>query len=251
MLTDNLSSILLLIIIHPDQGYSLLDLDDNGTDDFLLQKYIPNYFGPLYINPLTASNDVLGSGDNSFAFPYALYSDDTISSGVDTWLNTGFDPIGYQVLTSNDYVSCFWGNWCDVTDRYLGLRFNISGSTHYGWVRMSVTFFAYGGIVWHIKDMAYHDTAGFPINAGQQTLSLDTNVLNKIKIVALNKSIGLYNLPEATNYKLFSITGKQVLNGTTFGNSFVVEASSISNGVYIIELTEANSKAVIRKKLVL
>lgn len=228
-----------------DGNEFLIDLDSDGTVDFIIKDFfnVPS----LFIFPQTASNDVLGSGGIGL-FPYALTSGAIISSGVATWNNDGFNyGADYQALNVG---FCSQGNWCSVTDRYLGLRFNISGATHYGWVRMDVIV-GDGWVFFDAKDMAYHDTAGFPINAGQKTLSLDSNVLDKIKIVSLNKSIGLYNLPEAINYKLFSITGKQVLEGTTFGHSFVVEANSVSNGIYIIELTEVNSKAVIRKKLVL
>jgi hypothetical protein len=30
------------------------------------------------------------------------------------------------------------GNWVNVTDRYLGLQFQIAGKTHYGWARLTV-----------------------------------------------------------------------------------------------------------------
>ena len=30
------------------------------------------------------------------------------------------------------------GNWIDVRDRYLGIRFRLNGKTHYGWARMNV-----------------------------------------------------------------------------------------------------------------
>jgi hypothetical protein len=34
--------------------------------------------------------------------------------------------------------STSFGNWRNVTDRYLGLKFRIKGKTHYGWARLSV-----------------------------------------------------------------------------------------------------------------
>ncbi|MEH6534805.1 MAG: T9SS type A sorting domain-containing protein [Psychroserpens sp.] len=219
----------------------LIDIDSNGTDDFQIRH---NGSSNLYLDPLTASNDALGSGGASFAYPFDLTSGTAISSGAGSWFNNGFSG-GFQSL---NYGSCSFGNWCSVSDGYIGLRFNISGSIHYGWVQLDVD---QNGDVWTVKGFAYHDTAGMPLNAGQETLSIGTSVLEDIKIVALNKSIGLYNLPEATNYRLVNMTGKQVLDGTTTGSSFVVEANAMANGIYIIELTDANSKAVIRKKLVL
>ncbi|WP_157811584.1 T9SS type A sorting domain-containing protein [Lacinutrix sp. Bg11-31] len=216
----------------------LIDIDNNGTDDFNINHNGSN----LFITPLTASNDVLGSGGATYAYPFALTNGTAISSGATAWFNNGFAG-GFQSL---NYSSGSIGNWDNTTDGYLGLRFNISGSTHYGWVRLDVDG---TGNVWTVKDLAYSDTANTALNAGQQTLSVETLALDEIKIVALDKSIGLYNLPEATNYRLVNMEGKQVLDGTTTGSSFVVEANATATGLYILELT--NTKSVIRKKIVL
>jgi hypothetical protein len=37
--------------------------------------------------------------------------------------------------TGKGYVT---GHWLDATNRYLGLRFQVNGATHYGWARLSV-----------------------------------------------------------------------------------------------------------------
>ncbi|HLT33897.1 MAG TPA: hypothetical protein VKZ98_08915, partial [Aquaticitalea sp.] len=75
--------------------------------------------------------------------------------------------------------------------------------------------------------------------------------MNNIKIVALNKSISLFNLPENTKYDLISISGKSVLKGNTNGNTYVIEANSIANGIFVLELNNVETNTVIRKKIVL
>jgi hypothetical protein len=35
-------------------------------------------------------------------------------------------------------TSAEWGNWVNVNNRYLGVKFQIKGETHYGWARLSV-----------------------------------------------------------------------------------------------------------------
>ncbi|NRR93276.1 T9SS type A sorting domain-containing protein [Winogradskyella undariae] len=222
-----------------------LDIDNNGTNDFQINSE-SGYFSSvnLFIEPLTASNEVLGSGGSTYAYPFALSNGAAISSGANSWYNNGFTS-GFQSL---NYGSCSFGNWCSITDGYLGLRFNISGNTHYGWARLDIDG---GGSVWTVKDFAYHDTPDTPITAGQQTLSIEDSVLNDIKIVTLNKSIGLYNLTEATNYRLINMTGKQVMDGLTTSDDFVIEANSLATGIYILELTDSNTKATLKKKLVL
>ena len=219
----------------------LIDINNDGTDDFQIRH---NGSSNLYIDPLTASNDVLGSGGATFAYPFNLSSGTAISSGAGTWFNNGFAG-GFQSL---NYGSCSFGNWCSVTDGFLGLRFNISGSIHYGWAQLDVDAL---GDLWTVKGYAYHDTPGIGLNAGQETLSLETTIFEDIKIVSLGKSIGLYNINEATNFRLINMTGKEVLNGTASGNDYVIEANALANGIYIIELEDVNTKAVLRKKLIL
>ena len=34
-------------------------------------------------------------------------------------------------------TSAAWGNWVNVNNRYVGVKFQIKGETHYGWARLS------------------------------------------------------------------------------------------------------------------
>ena len=94
-------------------------------------------------------------------------------------------------------------------------------------------------------------TVDAPIDAGQKVLGVDNNFLSEVKIVALNKTIALYNLPNDLEYKLYNMSGQSVLNGKTTNNTHVIEANILANGIYIIELQDVESKAVMRKKIVL
>ena len=231
-----------------------LDLDNNGTNDF---QIIHDGGDDLDIVPVNnVDNEVLGViGYSSswygyfygFAYPYVLSNNDVISNGATgTWNNFGYNSVGTNSL---NFGSCIDGYWCDVTDGYLGLRFNIGGNVHYGWARLDVDT---AGDVWTLKDYAYNTVAGESILAGQQTLSTDSEILNEsVRVTALNKTIGLYNLPNKMSYQLFSMTGKAVLNGHTENSIHSIEAKSLSDGVYIIEITDNNTNAVIRKKIVL
>lgn len=133
-----------------------LDLNNDGTDDFRIWH---NGSLNLYLSPLSGSNEALGSGGATYAYPFALSSGAMISSGAGAFFDNGYAG-GYQSL---NYGSCSFGNWCNVTDRYIGLRFSIGGNIHYGWVRLDVNF---SGSVWSVKDYAYEDVAGNGIPAG-------------------------------------------------------------------------------------
>ena len=60
----------------------------------------------------------------------------------------------------------FFGAWQNVTNRYLGIKFHISGHTHYGWARLSVTMGKFGPVV-TLTGFAYETIAGQGIIAGQ------------------------------------------------------------------------------------
>ncbi|MEZ4795634.1 MAG: T9SS type A sorting domain-containing protein [Flavobacteriaceae bacterium] len=241
--------------VDPDGGgtNALFELDfnnDGASEYVILNNFASGSYDVLRIFPYTLSasafntNAILGSSASAgaYKYPFALNSGAMISSGLTSWINDS----DFQTMNWN---SCAYANsnWCGETDKFLGLRFDISGNTHYGWARLDVPL---APNTWVIKDFAYNSTPDAPIMAGQ-TLSNNSRNLESVRIVALNKSIGLYNLPEATNYTLYNIAGQKILNGHINNTSFVVEANTVSSGVYIIEITDSNTKATLRKKVVL
>lgn len=223
----------------------LLDLDNNGTNDFRIHANSSSSAN-LYLQPLTASNEALGSGGGSFAYPFALSNGAAVSASASGgWYNNSYSG-GYMSL---NYGAGAYGNFYNVTDKYIGLRFNISGNTHYGWIRLDV---GQSGTSWTVKDFAYMNSPGLGIAAGQQALSTDAFGMNTISIVANKQNITLYNLPNQTNYNLFSLTGKLVLQGTAnSGNTYTIESNSLASGVYIVQLTDTTTNATISKKITL
>ena len=234
-----------------------LNLDGDGTVDYTILNYASaiqvvapasNYI--FYTTSLAPygfqgfnNNEILGLGTGEYKYPLALNSGYPISSGASVWVNDA----DFQTMNWN---SCNYTNsqWCGVTDKYLGLRFDIGGNTHYGWARLDVPLSSGG---WLIKDYAYNSTPNAPINAGQTVLGVDDNVFSKIKVVALNKSIVLYNLPSTARYNVYNMTGQEVLKGTTDQRDYVIETPALASGVYVVELEDTGSNAVIRKKIVL
>lgn len=203
-------------------------------------------------------NSILGISSTTsvssdfWVYPFALDSGEIISGGKTSWQS-------YYVQDLN-YGDCGTGGsqWCGVTDKYLGLRFQFNGNTYYGWARLDV---ALDQSNWVIKDYAYNSglasgriirSEGASIKAGEgRPLGIDDNVFSNVKITALNKTIALFNLPQTTNYRLFSLAGQSILDGKIVGSTHVIEANTLSNGVYILELKDEDSNGIIRKKIVL
>jgi hypothetical protein len=68
------------------------------------------------------------------AFAFALQPGVSIDSNA-RFRRRGNQGVG---MIRTRTVSEFQGQWVNVTDRYLGLRFFIHGKAHYGWARLSV-----------------------------------------------------------------------------------------------------------------
>jgi hypothetical protein len=233
-----------------------IDLDNDGTFEFDIRlKYTVN----LDLNPnslitgASALGDPTGGSEGNYVYPFALnsgYSIGPISSSTsnNAWSNYNRQSMVFNNCTTSGPSYAQFG--CNPgVDKFLGLRFLIDGNTHYGWARLNITDLPNN---WTLVDYAYEDTPDTAIMAGEMPpLGVKENVLSNIKIVALNKNIALYNLPQQTNYRLFSITGQSVLDGKISNNTHVIEANTLATGIYIIELKDIKTNAVIRKKIIL
>ena len=226
----------------------IIDLDNDATNDFrIFYNSSQNVLGFEVYGSL---NGAIGSISNSFQYPFALNSGAIISgsTSVGAWIKGSF-----QIMNWNSCTAFPNNQWCDGTDKYLGLKFTIDlgpgpDPVHYGWAKVNVPTDPSG---WIIKDFAYNTTPYAPIEAGQTTLGIDDNIFSSIKVVALNKSIGLYNLQDVSRYSVINMTGQEVLKGETQNKDYVIEAPTLASGVYIVELNDTNSDAVMRKKVVL
>lgn len=149
--------------INPDYNGGVgntynLDLNNDGTADF--EIYHDGFYN-LFLAPLAANNEALGTGSSNYQYPYALNTGASISASASgNWNNNGFST-GYQSLNYGSYGT--FGHWVNVADKYLGLRFQVGGNTYYGWARLTVNS---DGSSWIVKDYAYEDTPGVGITAG-------------------------------------------------------------------------------------
>lgn len=246
--------------INPDEGGAgvsyALDMDNDGTPEaiFIQNNYYYGLLDLLYgVQNTSAGVRLIGglgavsgsSSSASYGYPAVLNSGSVISAA-----NTNWNSVYLQLLNANDCAGFYGfltgGQWCNVTDKYMGIKFMIGANTHYGWIRFDVT----GSSTWTIKDYAYNSTPDAPINAGQ-TLAVGEVLSNTVKIVGLNKTIALYNLPEAVSYRVINMTGQSVLEGSTGDNSYVIQNESLKTGVYVVELTNSSTGDVFRKKVTL
>jgi hypothetical protein len=76
------------------------------------------------------------------------------------------------------YKSRSRGNWRNVTDRYMGIKFSINGQTHYGWARLTVKI--EHGISATLTGYAYETVADKPILIGNGRLRSEETSVNTV-----------------------------------------------------------------------
>lgn len=131
----------------------LLDLNNDGVNDFLLSNWQYGHASHLSIAQQAPANEIF---DNAVALP----------AGVPIGPRGPF--LNNALLAQQSSVSGSSGNlgpWKDARNRFLGLKFSINGETHYGWARMTVT--AKGDIVATLTGYAYETIPNRPIIAGK------------------------------------------------------------------------------------
>jgi len=149
----------------------LIDLNHDGVTDIILTNEV---------NPYTS-----GLSQSVFATGW-IHQNAVITSHTDLALAL---PGGARIGSSQPFfivgfMADRWrgiefghgsgGNWKDVRNRYLGIRFEINGETHYGWARLDVEVKP-NSILTILTGYAYNSVAGQGILAGQ-TSNGDSNV---------------------------------------------------------------------------
>lgn len=150
-----------------------VDMDSNGSDDFVLEAFtsfrIYSTVGSRSVAVPAGGNDL-----NSFSIP--LLDGFEIGPSVEAplqWVSSfqpGFPPgswIGQTLHARNSIGSLgYWDppSGSVLMTAYLGVEFDINGSDHYGWIQVTTSVAGNGGV---IHDWAYNTVPGEMILAGQ------------------------------------------------------------------------------------
>ncbi len=128
--------------IPPNTHYNL-DLNNDGITDFTIYNFVSFTSVNSQVGGLSIANGsgnaVMGYSKKGYVSPFAS----ALPSGIKIRANRKFkaEP-GLEMVRSGVSVmsgSFIGGKWYNVNNRYLGLRFVISGKTHYGWARLNVS----------------------------------------------------------------------------------------------------------------
>ena len=152
-----------------DGGTVPIDLNHDGINDFVLSIY--NFISNgrrLQVRGVAPQNGVLCSGSSGYP-PLALKAGYRIGTGE---RYGSFDRRGAPAVNVVDtkFGTYVGGPFANAGNRFLGLKFNLNGETHYGWALLR----AGAGVVGNrstikatLLGYAYDTVAGQAIGAGQ------------------------------------------------------------------------------------
>jgi hypothetical protein len=145
-------------VVISQNNYYYLDLNHDGVTDFAIKNPWTYRRFRLYASA-AAGNGVVGNVGSNGAQAAALIRGEQIGP------SQMFEAPDATMRECVRFAIC-WGDWDNVTNRYLGLKFIIHGKLHYGWARLSVQF---NGVIFTatLTGYAYETTAGKSIKAGQ------------------------------------------------------------------------------------
>jgi hypothetical protein len=159
------------ITISPTTGVPNIDLNNDGIVDFLIsvEPACTTDSGHLCkvmkVLPLNHGNAVWGAGTYASA----------LKSGV-TLGSHGQFKAGHEFMEESFFGETSWGStfsgskgqWGQTTNRFLGVKFEISGEVHYGWVRLDISP-TFVGMYGAISGYAYESEPNKPIKTGQKS----------------------------------------------------------------------------------
>ena len=128
------------------------------------------------------------------------------------------------------------------------MKFQNSGNTHYGWVRIEV---ANGGDFLFIKEYAFESTPNTAINAGE-TANGPVGIAdleNSVDINNFNNQLKITSSKILTNgiINVVSISGKKVVSKSFNINYERIDLNDLSTGIYIVNVY--SDQDVINKKI--
>jgi hypothetical protein len=234
--------------VNYNGGYETydIDIDSDGTNDFFI---LGMDWGANYGIPGNLVH--LGVQGTNELVTYNSYYVAKLAAGVTLDSTTPFAVAGvwsngasYGGAFGGTYYAAYtWGSFWAGETGFVGVAFDISGATHYGWLR--VTPSADFG-TWTLVDMAYNATAGEAIVTGQ-TLNVKENKRN-MNVFADANNINIMTDGSLMNAKVdvVNMLGQTVANTVITSNTTSI-ANTFGSGIFIVRISDDKGKAITRK----
>lgn len=208
-----------------------IDFDGDGIIDLNIVQSNNGAYEIIHAAP-TGTNGVLADVIGAYTYASNLSYGAVISSGL-TFQSFGDCCAGVGYAGSQ---------FCGSVDAFFGVEFDLSGGTHYGWIRVDIA----DNSNYVVKDFAYESTAGDPINAGEtDPLAIDDFATSNFNyFIDTNSLLNLLAASNMESVQLFNILGQQVISQKLSNMNEVIDMSALKSGVYFAKVTiNGNNKS--------
>lgn len=149
------------------------------------------------------------------------------------YVNSGtpsvFPGVGLSADASGFYQL---GKFTGMGYKYVGVKFDISGSTHFGWIRLSVTSTSE---TCNIHSYGYETTSLTSIDAGEMSngyLGVE-ELSSNVEVQINNNKVKMTSLSGA-NVKVYNLLGETISSVSPTSDIDYIDASSWPSGVYLV-----------------
>jgi hypothetical protein len=125
-------------------GSATIDLNNDGIKDFSFFNgggdYDHSFYGTFAVRPLTGGKVVAGVRGSQGAYASVLAQGAVVGPSAKFSSSAGRGQALIERSTGDASATVSnspIGPWTNISTKYLGVKFLISGETHYGWIQMS------------------------------------------------------------------------------------------------------------------
>jgi hypothetical protein len=222
-----------------------LDLNNDGTPEFLIEKTTDSGIDIVQAIGLSNQDSLIGyyAGFPAITgYPSALSSNEVID-GTSTFVDEGVMGGDHELIMED-------ADWPDGFNRYLGLKFNINGETHYGWAKIKIST---DYVAFTITEYAYNATAEEAINSGITSIEDPSTTLRVTLEVypnpaSENTTLSFYLHDESSiDLSVYDLSGKLILEESRKiekpgKQAFQLNVSEWNSGIYFCRVNSSTLK---------
>ena len=222
-----------------------IDFDGNGTNDITIfqdELTFVNNGNPITAPRIRIDTEAIAFENNGYTYTSNLPQGESISPNGDFIANVDL-CLGYGYA----YSFCH-ENQQESGDSLVGIRFDIEGSTHYGWIEFgNVT-----GNQYEVLSYAYESTPDMGIFAGNTSndtdgnLSLEDNVIEGLSSYIANDALTITSRNPLQNVTIHNLNGQEVISQNLGNTSETINLNGLSTGVYIATVRTAGKSTAIK-----
>jgi hypothetical protein len=210
-----------------------IDFNNDGIDDVVVLAQNVGYdIVQIVAEPL---NGVIATSNGGYFYAENLAYGTDINAGAGVFRDFGDACAGVGYAGSQ---------FCGEGEGYVGVRFDVSGNTHYAWIRIDVA--DSGNFI--VLDYAYESTPDATIEAGDQgDLSVgDLSFNNFNYFVDANQNLNLKADMVFQSVEISNLLGQRIISEQLSGTNETINLSELKTGIYLATVQIENSYKTIK-----